>query len=187
MLHAGIQALLTDVVMPNLTAPSFVAIASERWPEVALLASTLPERRSCRLDFGSRSPDQSRQAEAGRQAGISFSSAGYVWCRAVAMRAACSAHPLPRVRECLREEKLVVDIEAALADADAAPVAAKSYPGLVHDRFSRIHHGKTAAAAGSPDELVSRRRRGHGVRPRRKQDRQSLPIIFSGNLDAPLP
>ena len=41
--HPGIRALLTDVMMPNMTGPSLVVIVSERWPEVAIVVtSALP-------------------------------------------------------------------------------------------------------------------------------------------------
>jgi two-component system, response regulator PdtaR len=41
--HPGIRALLTDVMMPNLTGTSLVVIVSQRWPEVAIVVtSALP-------------------------------------------------------------------------------------------------------------------------------------------------
>ena len=42
--HPGIRALLTDVMMPNLTGTSLAVIVCERWREVAIVVTSAVER-----------------------------------------------------------------------------------------------------------------------------------------------
>jgi two-component system, response regulator PdtaR len=40
MAHSEIQALLTDVMMPNLTGTSLVVIVRDQWPEIAIVVTS---------------------------------------------------------------------------------------------------------------------------------------------------